>query len=494
MGRSKLKTALKAEKGIDIKKLKEKRRLKERTKAKVKRTGSRGGAKKINGDDDDINEDDDEEEEDDEDAEGGAPVVGKDEEEEADDSDEDESDDEEGRPAVDLAALDESSDDSSVDFEEKIERPKKPKQTKTETKTKTSDTAPAPTPSKKTAEAEAEDEDDDDEEEEEEDDEIDWADIPPEEREDLVPRTRININNTTGLLNILKRFAIATDDSVPFASHQSLASKEPTADVIGADLMDDIKRELAFYAQALDAAKRGRTLLKAEGVPFSRPTDYFAEMVKDDGHMEKVKAKLVEEASAKKASAEARKLRDLKKFGKQVQVAKLQERQKAKRETLEKIKTLKRSSYPLLFLSCSSTTIEHFSPPPLLAHHFSRAHDRAHWPLEIKNPLLTFLPSNRAIRNRRRRPRHEGGGPLRRERRQGAKQVQGPTAQQRRARSGQARRQAAEEEREVRLRRQEEALQVGRRRELRRPQRLQRQADEGRRQGQAPQDGALGQE
>ena len=61
--------------------------------------------------------------------------------------------------------------------------------------------------------------------------------------------------------------------------------------------------------------------------------------------MEKVKAKLVEEASAKKASAEARKLRDLKKYGKQVQIAKLQERQKAKRETLDKIKTLKRSKY-----------------------------------------------------------------------------------------------------------------------------------------------------
>lgn len=341
MGRSKLKTALKAEKGIDIKKLKEKRRLKERTKVKAKRTGSRGGARKVSEDDGDINEDDDEEE-DDEEAEGGAPVVGDDEEEEeADDSDE-----EEGRPAIDLAALDESSDDSSVDFEEKIERPKKAKQTKT------SDTTPAPaaTASKKSAEAkklnEEEDEDEDDEEEEEEDDEIDWADIPAEEREDLVPRTRININNTTGLLNILNRFAIATDDSVPFASHQSLATGAPTADAIGGDLMDDVKRELAFYAQALDAAKRGRALLKAEGVPFSRPTDYFAEMVKDDGHMVKVKAKLVEEASSKKASAEARKLRDLKKFGKQVQVAKLQERQKEKRETLEKIKTLKRSAYP----------------------------------------------------------------------------------------------------------------------------------------------------
>ncbi|KAI0541035.1 eukaryotic rRNA processing protein EBP2-domain-containing protein [Xylaria digitata] len=329
MGRSKLKTALKAEKGIDIKKLKEKRRIKELTKAKAKRTGSRGGAKKIPEDDSDADENDEEEE--DEDAEGGALVAedGVDESEEEDDSG-----DEEDAPVIDLAALDESSDDSSVDFEEKIERPKKPKQTKT------NDTAPTPKPTKKTAEAE--DEDEDDEEEDEEEEEIDWADLPPEEREDLVPRTRISINNTTGLLNTLKRFAIATDDSATFASHQSLLSKEATADVIGEDLMDDIKRELAFYTQALDAAKRGRTLLKAEGVPFSRPTDYFAEMVKDDGHMEKVKAKLIEDASAKKASAEARKLRDLKKFGKQVQVAKLQERQKAKKDTLEKIKSLKR--------------------------------------------------------------------------------------------------------------------------------------------------------
>ncbi|KAI0438051.1 eukaryotic rRNA processing protein EBP2-domain-containing protein [Xylaria telfairii] len=327
MGRSQLKTALKAEKGIDLKKLKEKRRLQERAKAKAKRTGSRRGAKKIP--DEDKDED---EEEDNEGAEGGALVA----DEEAEDSD-DASDNEEDEPAIDLAALDESSDDSSVDFEEKIERPKKPRQTKT------NETALTLKASKKTAEAaDEEDDDDDDDEDDEADEEIDWADIPPEEREDLVPRTRININNTTGLLNTLKRFAITADDTATFASHQSLASQEPTADVIGEDLMDDIKRELAFYAQALDAAKRGRALLKAEGVPFSRPTDYFAEMVKDDGHMEKVKAKLVEEASAKKASAEARKLRELKKFGKQVQVAKLQERQKAKRDTLEKIKTLKR--------------------------------------------------------------------------------------------------------------------------------------------------------
>ncbi len=63
--------------------------------------------------------------------------------------------------------------------------------------------------------------------------------------------------------------------------------------------------------------------------------------------MGKIKHKMTEEAANKKAAAEARKQRDLKKFGKQVQIAKLQERDKAKRETLGKIDLLKRST-----LSC----------------------------------------------------------------------------------------------------------------------------------------------
>ena len=61
--------------------------------------------------------------------------------------------------------------------------------------------------------------------------------------------------------------------------------------------------------------------------------------------MGRIKEKLIDEASRKKAAAEARKLRDLKKFGKQVQVAKLQERDKAKRETLSRIQSLKRSMW-----------------------------------------------------------------------------------------------------------------------------------------------------
>ncbi|KAG9511871.1 hypothetical protein KCU79_g23894, partial [Aureobasidium melanogenum] len=73
-----------------------------------------------------------------------------------------------------------------------------------------------------------------------------------------------------------------------------------------------------------------------------RPADYFAEMVKSDEHMGKIKSKLIDEAASKKASAEARRQRDLKKFGKQVQVAKLQERSREKKDTLDKIQLLKR--------------------------------------------------------------------------------------------------------------------------------------------------------
>lgn len=214
--------------------------------------------------------------------------------------------------------------ESSIELEEKI--PRKPKTT-------------AQVPA---ADVAADEEEEDEEEDEEEIPVSDLEDLEEEEKEDIVPYTRLTINNTSALLAALERIAIPTDKSAPFASHQSIVSATETSESIP-DVSDDLQRELAFYSQCLEAVRLGRSRLISEGVPFSRPKDYFAEMVKEDAHMEKIKAKLVEEASNKKAAAEARKLRDLKKFGKQVQVSKLQERQKAKRETLDKIKTLKRS-------------------------------------------------------------------------------------------------------------------------------------------------------
>lgn len=251
---------------------------------------------------------------------------------EAEESDEDEDDDESVYEEASAAAILNESDtdsESEVDMEEKIERKPKSILKKTENRRK-----------QRLAEAN----EDEDEAEEESDIALsDLEDLPEEEREDLFVKTKLSINNQPALLAAVKRISIPKDSSTSFATHQTVVSSEPTEPKIE-DISDDLQRELQLYSQSLEAAKKARALLKAEGLPFSRPKDYFAEMVKDDGHMEKVKAKLVEEATAKKASAEARKLRDLKKFGKQVQVAKLQERAKEKRETLEKIKALKKST------------------------------------------------------------------------------------------------------------------------------------------------------
>lgn len=175
----------------------------------------------------------------------------------------------------------------------------------------------------------------------------DLEDLEDDEKEDLIPHQRLTINNTVALTAALKRIALPTS-KMTFSEHQSVTTPAP---VQIADVSDDLNRELAFYAQSLSAVQEARKQLKAEGVPFTRPTDYFAEMVKADEHMAKIKAKLIDEAASKKASAEARKQRDLKKFGKQVQVAKLQERDKERKQTLDKIKDLKRSMY-LPGISC----------------------------------------------------------------------------------------------------------------------------------------------
>ncbi|KAL2753918.1 hypothetical protein ACRALDRAFT_1041686 [Sodiomyces alcalophilus JCM 7366] len=338
MARSALKLALAAEQGKDLREKKLKRQLKQKRREKEKRKAR--GVQPV--DDDEVEDDaskvDDEE--------GGAALAQSDDEgadtkmADAENESEDgsEGDSEEDSRHVDIEALNDTDSDSGseIEMEERIVRPKNdpPKGLAPSSRKRKARDA-------EEAANEDEDEDDEDDDEDDEDEDIPLSDLEGDEREDIVPHTKLTINNKPALNASLTRITINTSSSVPFAPHQSLVSEKPTAEAVP-DVGDDLKRELAFLSQSLDAARRGRSLLLREGVPFTRPNDYFAEMVKDDGQMEKVRAKLVEEATAKKAAAEARKLRDLKKFGKQVQVAKLQERAKAKRETLDKINLLKK--------------------------------------------------------------------------------------------------------------------------------------------------------
>lgn len=253
---------------------------------------------------------------------GVKPAAAEEPEWETDGSDEDESDDDDAddiaRAALTLSHLEDSESDVSGDDEEELQA--------------------------EIAAAQDEEEDDDEDDEDDDEDDIPLSDlesVADEDKGDIIPHQRLTINNTTALTAALHRIQLPYP-KLAFSEYQSVVTDEP---VEIEDVEDDLSRELAFYKQCLSSVKDARKKLKKEGVSFSRPADYFAEMVKSDEHMGKIKQKLIDAAAGKKAAAEARKQRDLKKFGKQVQTAKLQERAKEKRETIEKIQTLKRSTF-----------------------------------------------------------------------------------------------------------------------------------------------------
>ncbi|RCK67667.1 rRNA-processing protein EBP2 [Candida viswanathii] len=189
-------------------------------------------------------------------------------------------------------------------------------------------------------ESDEEDAEEEGEAEEEEQEDIPLSDVEVDSDADIVPHTKLTINNMAALRESLARIELPWGKH-SFVEHQSIISADNTESQIK-DIYDDTERELAFYKQGLDAVKQARTTLLKLKVPFSRPMDYFAEMVKSDEHMDKLKNKLLTEAANKKASEDAKKQRQLKKFGKQVQHATLQERAKQKRETLDKINSLKK--------------------------------------------------------------------------------------------------------------------------------------------------------
>lgn len=105
---------------------------------------------------------------------------------------------------------------------------------------------------------------------------------------------------------------------------------------------DDFKREMKFYKQAEMAVSQALPQLKKLGIPIARPADYFAEMVKTDDHMQKVRQKLLSKELSMEKSEKAKKLRAMKKFGKKVQQEVIQKRQQEKKQMLESVKKFRK--------------------------------------------------------------------------------------------------------------------------------------------------------
>jgi len=110
------------------------------------------------------------------------------------------------------------------------------------------------------------------------------------------------------------------------------------------DAEDDLKREVAFYNLALDSVKVCSAKLKALNEPYKRPEDYFAEMVKSDKHMARIKDQLIFE-QRKMAAFEMRKQQQQQqKRSKQVESEKVRQRDSDKKQTLDAVKQWRKTA------------------------------------------------------------------------------------------------------------------------------------------------------
>ncbi|CAN0024430.1 unnamed protein product [Pylaiella littoralis] len=110
------------------------------------------------------------------------------------------------------------------------------------------------------------------------------------------------------------------------------------------DVHDDLKREVCFYNNALEAVKRGRSLLVAANVPYKRPEDFLCEMVKTDAHMDKIKDKLIFEQQKMDAFEQRKARQEQRKYAKELNSNKVAEKSKRKKEGLEEIEQWKKGA------------------------------------------------------------------------------------------------------------------------------------------------------
>lgn len=103
-------------------------------------------------------------------------------------------------------------------------------------------------------------------------------------------------------------------------------------------VLNDFRRETMFHRQAQAAVIDGIARLKKLGLPTIRPDDYFAEMVKTDEHMQKVRANLMKKQFESQRSEKVRQLRAQAKVGKQMQIESTLKKHAEKKQMLDEIK------------------------------------------------------------------------------------------------------------------------------------------------------------
>lgn len=126
-------------------------------------------------------------------------------------------------------------------------------------------------------------------------------------------------------------FVVVSNTPLPFGKEHGDPETNPL------DIHDDLKREVAFYNNALETAELAKQKCEQCSVPFSRPDDFFAEMVKTDDHMARIKDRLIFENKKIEAVAQRRSNKEQKLRAKESQANRLAEKAKRKKEHFQEV-------------------------------------------------------------------------------------------------------------------------------------------------------------
>lgn len=88
---------------------------------------------------------------------------------------------------------------------------------------------------------------------------------------------------------------------------------------------------------------RALALLDKSGVPYKRPVDFYAESVKPDSHMAKIKQLMINEKKRIEQYEEFRKRKDEKKYARQVKAERTQEKIRMRKDNIEQVKRLRKN-------------------------------------------------------------------------------------------------------------------------------------------------------
>merc|ERR1712039_54139 len=105
----------------------------------------------------------------------------------------------------------------------------------------------------------------------------------------------------------------------------------------GVSAKDGVKLESTFLKMAADAVKEAYRRLRVMKIPCTIPDDFYAEMLRTDSTMFKVRERATEEQRRIKIVEERKKHQAAKKFAKKAKSKKLEARAEEKRKTLEGI-------------------------------------------------------------------------------------------------------------------------------------------------------------